>query len=220
MSALQAPLAISFGTNLSVTIEPDRPLRLSTMSWDFPEWPDLIALAERAERLDFLRDRLKSLCGLWDKLPRLFLDAYFNHVGACVVANRVALEAAAQRLGGLFAPEDWSYAGLCPLPRAQLPASDNPADLVSVDFAFWTGEGLYAVDIVGTTTTPRWRRGGRERLGTAGISVLEIPGVDLQRDGAGVLAQLLTAPFSNFWKTEPLPSSPFRIGRLDEILPA
>ncbi len=57
-------------------------------------------------------------------------------------------------------------------------------------------------------------------LGAAGIPVLEIPGVDLRRDGAGVLARLLPAPFSDFWKAERLPSSPFRIGRLDEVLPA
>jgi hypothetical protein len=220
MAAFPAPPVVSYGNGFNVALELDRPLRLGTMPWSFPERPDLISLAERAERLDFLRDHLKSLCGLWDRLPRLFLDAYFRHIGACVAANRAALAAAAERLGGLVAPEDWSYAALCPLPRARLPASDDPGALVPVDFAFWTGEGLYAVDVVGTTTPARSRRDGRVRLRAAGVPVLEIPGLDLQRNGDGVLAKLLPAPFSEYWKTERLPSSPFRIGRLDEILPA
>ncbi len=223
MTATQPDLlVISYGSGLEVRIDRGRrePLRLSTMAWEFPERPDLIALTGRRERLDFLRDHLKSLCGLWDKLPRLFLDAYFRHIDACVEASRATLQDAAECLGGVFAPEDWSYAALCPLPQARLLASDDTADLVPIDFAFWTGEGLYAVDVVGTTTPARSRRDDRARLKAAGVPVLEIPGLDLQQQGAGGLAALLPAPFTDFWKTVRLPSSPFRIGQLDEILPA
>jgi hypothetical protein len=128
MGAPAAPLVISWGNGLGVALEPQKPLRLSTVAWDFPERPDLIALTTVSQRLDFLRDHLKSLCGLWDKLPRLFLDVYFREIAECIARNRPALEAAAAAHGGLFRPEDWSYAAFCPLPQARLPARpDRPS---------------------------------------------------------------------------------------------
>jgi hypothetical protein len=192
------------------------PLRLNTMPWAFPEEPDLKALGERGQRLGFLRDQLKSLCPLWDKLPRLFLDAYFRHIVECIAENRAALEATADRLGGLFAPEDWSYSALCPLPRARLPANTDPP----VDFVFWTGETLCAVAMTGTETPNRTRREGLRRLRESGIAVIEISGADLRHDGSRILLARLPAPFHEFWKSERLPTSPFRIGALDEILRA
>ncbi|HXP77735.1 MAG TPA: hypothetical protein VN823_26610 [Stellaceae bacterium] len=211
---LRAPLVISYGTDLGVTIEPDRPLRLSTMAWDFPERPDLIALTSVSDRLDFLRDHLKSLCGIWDKLPRLFLDAYFRDIGACIARDRSAIEGVAAGHGGLFRPEDWSFAALCPLPRARLPAAPE----TPVDFAFWTGETFHAVEIAGGMSQSRARRDRLARLKETGNPAIEIPGAELEHGRAGDLRMRLPAPFSDFWKTVALPSSPFRIGALDEIL--
>jgi hypothetical protein len=216
MRRFDAPLVVSYGTGLNVTLEPHQPLRLSTMAWDFPERPDLIALATVAERLDFLRDHLKSLCGLWDKLPRSFLDGYFREIADCVTCNRAALEALAAAHGGLFRPEDWSYAALCPLPQARLADAPEPP----VDFAFWTGEVLHAVDITSAASQSQSRQGARARLRESGISVLEIVGAELESGRPGDLVSRLPAEFRQFWRTESLPSSPFRIGGLGEILPA
>ena len=216
MGALQAPLVIPYGNGLGVTVERHRPLRLSTMPWDFPERPDLIALATLSQRLDFLRDHLKSLCGLWDRLPRLFLDGYFREIADCVARNRAALEALAAAHGGLFRPEDWSYAALCPLPQARLPtAPETP-----VDFAFWTGEALHAVDIIGTASQSRARRDARARLRESGVCVIEIAGAEVGSGRTGDLLSRLPAEFREFWRSEALPSSPFRVGSLGEILPA
>ena len=60
MAAPRAPVVISYGGGLVATLEPHRALRLSTMVWDFPERSDLIALITVSERLNFLRDHLKS----------------------------------------------------------------------------------------------------------------------------------------------------------------
>jgi hypothetical protein len=212
----RAPLVISYGNGLSVTLESALPLRLSTMPWDFPERPDLIALASRDARLDFLRDHLKPLCGLWDKAPRLFLDAYFRDIRECIRRNRPRLEALAAAHGGLFQPADWAYSALCPLPRAQVPPAPEP----TVDFAFWTGADLHAVCILGSATPNRAQRQGRTRLRESGILVTEIPGTDLQHAPAGDLIARLPAAISAFWENVPLPSSPFRVGALDEIVPA
>ncbi len=213
---LQVPLAITYGNGLSVTVEPRRPLRLINMAWDFPERPDLIALISVADRLDFLRDHLKSLCGLWDKLPRLFLDAYFRDIAECIAANRSALDALAAGHGGLFRSEDWSFSALSPLPQARLPTVPDS----SVDFGFWTGEELHAVCITSSTSQDRAQREGRARLRDNGIVVSEIPGAELLSGRPGDLLARLPAVFSDFWKAVSLPSSPFRIGALGEILPA
>ncbi len=209
-------LTVTYGNGLAATLEPGRPLRLSTIPWDFPERPDLIALAERQQRLDFLRDHLKSFCGLWDKLPRLFLDTYFRDIAECIRLNRDALEVLAAAHGGLFQPEDWCYAALCPLPQACLPAALH----ASVDFGFWTGDAFHAVSLRGAVSQSRAQRDRRARLRDAGVLVMEIPGGELQLGGSGDLMARLGPAFSDFWKGVPLPSSPFRIGALDQILPA
>src|SRR3984893_11300688 len=153
-SMLQAQLAIPHRTGLRIAIEQDRPLRLSTMAWDFPERPDLIALTSVSDRLDFLRDHLKSLCGLWDKLPRLFLGVYFRDIAACISRNHPALDTLAAAHGGLFRAEDWSFSALYPLPQARLPAAPE----TPVDFAFWTGANLYAVIVNSAVSQARVRR--------------------------------------------------------------
>src|SRR5258708_29724911 len=122
---------MSYAAGLSGTGEPHRPLRLSTMAWDFRERPDLSALISVADRLDFLRDHLKSLCGIWDKLPRLFLDGYFRGIAECIATNRPALDALAAGHGGLFRPEDWTFSALSPLPQARLSAAPE----TTIDFA-------------------------------------------------------------------------------------
>jgi len=216
MGAPAAPLVVSYGNGLGVTLEPHRALMLSNMAWDFPERPDLIALTTVSQRLDFLRDHLKSLCGLWEKPPRLFLDGYFRDIAECIARHRPALDALAAAHGGLFRPDDWSYSALCLLPLARLPAAPE----TPVDFAFWTGESFLIVDIVGTATRSRGHRDGPARLRALGISVIEIAGTEIESDRPGDLASRLPAEINGFWRTDVLPSSPFHVGSLGEILPA
>jgi len=212
---LQAPLVIPYGTGFRVSVEPGRALRLSTMPWDFLEPPDLIALTSVSDRLDFLRDHLKSLCGIWDKLPRLFLDAYFRDIVECISRERSALDALAAVHGGLFRPEDWSFSALCPLPQARLPAAPE----TPLDFAFWTGAELHAISITSTASQNRSRREARTRLEQDDVLVTEIAGAELQHGRPGDLIARLSAEFNAVWRSVPLPSSPFRIGALGEIVP-
>jgi hypothetical protein len=194
-------------------------LRLNAGPYPFAEPPDLVRMIEVGDRLDFLRDHIRSLCGVWDKLPRLFVDAYFRHIAGCIAENRPALADASQALGGLFDPRDWSYSAPRPLPQAHLPAPapEDPQGRVRVDFAFWTGEALVAIDILGSASRTRARREALERL-RPHATILEIAGSDLQRQGEALLARVLPPPFSRFWQEEALPSSPFGPAALDEIL--
>ncbi len=219
MTDAQDRLTVTYGNGLSVTLAPGQPLRLSTIAWDFPERPDLIALAERQQRLEFLRDHLKTFCGLWDKLPRLFLDTYVRDIAECMRRGRPALEVLAAAHGGLFQPEDWCYAALCPLPHACLSSAPDAPDAL-VDFAFWSGAAFHAVFITSAVSQDRAQHDTCARLRDSGVLVTEIPGAELQRIEPGNLMIRLGAAFTDFWKGVPLPSSPFRIGGLEEILPA
>lgn len=187
-----------------------RPLRLADGPYPFPEPPDLFRLATTQERLDFLREHLESLCGLWDKRARLFLDAYFDYTGIVLDAAAPVLTA---RLGGLFAPRDWSFAALRPLPQAHL------AGAVRVDFAFWTGAALVAVELLGSATPRRQRQAELTQLRESGVTIITLATSDLQQGGAGLLARTLPAPFHDFWRAVPLPASPF-VPPLDDIVTA
>ena len=184
-------------------------LRLGNFPYVFAEPPEFGALTTTQARLDFLREHFKSYWGIWDRLPLAFLDAYFAHVAATVDAAAEPLAALAAPHGGLFRPADWSFAAPAPAPIAHLGVSAT--QWVCVDFAFWTGTRLIALDIVGSDE--RGRRDGRERLRAAGIAVIEFPGAAL-RGSAPSMGELLPPEFSDFWRGVALPSSPFRIGSL------
>lgn len=192
------------------------PLRLSDGPYPFPEPPDLIGIAGTAERLGLLREHLQSLCGLWDRPARLFLEAYFRFIDETIAANASALAALGAKSGGLFAPADWSFSALRPLPQAQLLAES--AAPVRADFAFWTGAALVAVELQAGANPRRQRQEELVRIADAGVAVVPVPATGLQQ-GERLLAALLPPPFHDFWRNITLPASPFG-PQLDEILPA
>ena len=185
----------------AVSLRRGAPLRLSDGPYPFAEPPDLIRLVTTAARLDFLREHLRSLCGLWARPPLQFLDAYFAWIGAALTAEPVA-RALAEAAHGLFTPEDWSFAALRPLPSALLRASDAA---VRGDFAFWTGAGLVAIELPGERRPQR--RGELALLSASGVTVVELTSADLA-DGVA-LGTKLPADFTEFWRGVPLPRSPF-----------
>lgn len=186
---------------------PGRALRLSDGPYPFAEPPDLIGCATLAARLDLLREHLQSLCDVWDQPSQLFLDAYFGWVALALEGAADELAQAAARLGGLFHAADWSFAALRPLPQAHLaPDGGTP---VRVEFAFWTGAGFVAVTLEGASRPRRQRRDELARLAAGGIALVAVPGLDLKREGAALLARLLPAPLQHFWRDVPLPMSPF-----------
>jgi hypothetical protein len=190
-------------------------LRLDGPGYPFAEPPDLVRLVTLEERLAFLLEHLKGQCGLWDRLPRLFLEAYFRWIAASIAAAGATIAAGAAGRSGLLVPRDWSFAALRPLPQAHLPTSGGP---VRVDMAFWTGEALVAVEMVGNASRDRRRLEALERLRQEGAAVVEIAGSALQRDGVAALDEALPPPFHRFWEARPLPLSPFGAGGLDEII--
>jgi hypothetical protein len=201
----------------AVLLRTGAPLRLSDGPYPFPEPPDLIGITGTAERLALLREHLQSLCGLWDRPARLFVEAYFRFIDDAIAAGAAALTALGAKSGGLFAPSDWSFAALRPLPQAQLLA--DSAAPVRADVAFWTGDALVAIELQAGASPRRQRQEELARLAAAGIAVVTVPASALQQQGARLLASLLPPPFHEFWRGVTLPASPFG-PHLDAILPA
>jgi hypothetical protein len=192
------------------------PLRLSHGPYPFAEPPDLIGNASFDARLTLLRGHLAEQCGPWDRPARTFLDAYFARIAGAIAEHEGEIAALATQSGGIFAPADWSFSALRPLPQAHL--GPDSGGTVRVDFAFWTGARLVAIELVGTASPRRQRRDELARLESAGVAVVAMPAADLQRDGAPMLGHLLPPEFQRFWDGVILPASPFGAEALGEIV--
>ncbi len=168
-----------------------------------------------AERLAFLRDHLIDLCDLWAKRPRQFVALYFRFIDTVLEREQPALERATKRLGGLFAWQDYAFSALRPLPRAHLPAGSGS---VRVDFAFWDGEHLVAVDVASDEAKGAAWDSRRAALDAAGIQRIEIPAAEIARDDPALLIRRLPPAFAAFWNGETMPSSPFKASGLGDAI--
>jgi len=151
------------------------------------------AAGDHAARVVGMRQYLHGLCGDYAPQRLRFVDGYFAAVAAHLAAHRDELARDLRRYDGLYAPEDWLWSALRPLPRAWVPGDGGAA---LVDFAFWDGARAIAVDVGGSQ-------------GTAGDGVVRVTRDVLEGDPLALLA-LLPPCFRCFWRGETLPRSPFR----------
>ncbi|MBV8167972.1 MAG: hypothetical protein JO021_14350 [Alphaproteobacteria bacterium] len=195
----------------TIALEDGVPLRLGGAGYAFAEPPNLAQLRDAAARLAVVVAHLKSLCDPWARAQHRFLDAYVAVVQQRVAAQADALAARLAPFGGLYAVADFCFAALRPLPRAHLAAG---SDALPVDFAFWTGRTLLAIDLVDGRRTRRQREAAAETLRAAGAQVLALP----PELDAGALARSLPEPLRDFCAGVDLPPSPFAAVRLGPIV--
>ena len=188
-----------------------RPLRLNDAGWDFAEAPDASRLTDRAVALAFLHDEVKRLCDPWAAHQRRFLDAYFAFVAAQVARAVPELAARLARFGDLYRVEDFQFSAWRPLPRAHIP---DTGGWVAVDFAFWTGAALVAIDVADGRRTARRLAAGHDRLRAVGVLASAIAPDAL----AGDLGACLPEALQRFCNGEDLPSSPFKAATLGDIV--
>lgn len=202
-----------------------QPLRCHQMPAEFSPPPPPEAMRDTASKLAFMKDHLQSLCGIWDGPPKAFIDSYFAAVQREMSANSDELGKLVGDLTGLAVADDFVFSAPLPLPRAHLhlaPRSDAPVvrseDVVRVDFAFWTGTRLLAVDLdTGATMTPKERRAW-QRIADYGIDTLRVRPGELA--DATAPADILGEDFARFWQHDALPRTPFRGPRIAEPLVA
>lgn len=200
------------------------PLRLNDGQYEFAAPPPLAELDEPLAQLDFLKRDMRRHCDLWNNRHKQFLECYFAFVAAQVADNRDGLLQSIAAFGTLYRYADWMFSAPRPLPRAHLraPAGGgaapcDPASMIGVDFAFWTGGGLLAIDLVGSETRGPRARARRERLQDAGIAIVEMPRSALLDSQA--FAALLPASFHRFWEGQALPRGPFGTTALSDFNP-
>jgi hypothetical protein len=198
----------------SIALSLGQPLRLNNSRYDVDELPEKARSGTVAERLAFLRDYHEELCGLYAKRPRQFVALYFRFIDMIVAAEQPVLEKKAAGFGGLFAWQDYAFSALRPLPQAHLHIGDAR---LRADFAFWTGKQIIAIDIAGDTRGPGWAERCR-RLTDAGVRTIEMPVSVFVGNDARALHDLLPPEFSTFWRSEAMPSSPFKAAALGDIV--
>jgi hypothetical protein len=169
----------------------DEPLRLNSEPVPADEMP--LATGDHAARVAAALGWLESLCGDYAPLRPRFIAAYFRFVTAVIEAHRAELAEHLKPYDGLYAPEDFLWSTLRPLPRGWVPVADRylPADMV-----FWDGTKTIAIELAARDTDRQ--------------KALLAAGVVVHRIDSAMMASALPDDFGRFWQTQSLPSSPFR----------
>jgi hypothetical protein len=159
-----------------------------------------LEIGDHAARVAAAIAWLVSLCGDYAPLRRQFIASYFGFIAAHLDAHRAELVERAKPYDGLYAPEDWLWSALRPLPRGWLPAKDQ---LLPADIVFWDGTRAIAVELSARETERQ------KALQAAGMTVCRIEPDTLAKE-PGLLGGMLPESFRRFWDGQTLPSSPFR----------
>jgi hypothetical protein len=175
----------------AATVTESTPLRMNTE----PLPPEAMGpgTADHAARLTAMKRHLRELCGEYAAWRPAFVERYLDALAAHIEEHRQTLSDGLRRYDGFFAPEDWLWSALRPLPRAWVEINGA---LTNIDVAFWDGAQVIAV-MPEDAKVP-------EPPGLLRIS----PKITAF-DGHRFLAAL-PGIFHQFWRDETLPRSPFR----------
>lgn len=204
-----------------IDLKAQRPLRLSDMNGCFPdefEWLDGGLAVEVAAAKRFVMAR----CDERSASEKKFIELYFQFV-----AESTEKKYDFQKEPPRNDPT-WFWAALLPLPQAHLYVQDPFSDsfvfklerMFKVDFAFWTGKQIVAVEIDGGSHYVEGRPGGEARedhiirdrmLQRANVRTIHVLNEELLTHGTKVISRLLPPTITQFWKGAPDSStlSPF-----------
>ncbi len=186
-------------------------LRLLSFTSMVPETFELPSDADKPELaklgLRLILDYLRGRCEVGTEAERRFLDLYFRECFA--TAQRYRKD-----------DPDAVFWALLPLPQAHLYLSDPldewsavPKRMVKVDFAFWTGTELVAVEIDGASHIGNADHIKKDRmLQRAEVTVIHILNEELMQHGREVL-RLLPPSITEFWRTKDRAINPFTFFR-------
>jgi hypothetical protein len=154
-----------------------------------------LMIGDHAARVAAAIDWLAGLCGDYAPLRRQFIAAYFRYIATQLDAHRANVVEQLNPYDGLYAPEDFLWSALMPLPRGWVPTVDQ---LLPADIVFWDGTQPIAIEIASRTTARQ------SALEAAGVLVLRI------EPGTMDIGRYLPETFQRFWHGQILPTSPFR----------
>lgn len=183
-------------------------LRLHHGPYDFRASPDPGTLSDAYTRLTVLQNYSHTLCDLWRKTQHVFVESYFDFIRHSLDKEQVDLTEDLAPYNGLYTYKDWSFSALRPLPRAHL--ATETKNFIPMDFIFWTGKTLIAIDIVDFQTSTKARRAELKTLIRNDVVIISVESAKLTRDRDIYLKSILPTPFHQFWNDEVLPQSPFK----------
>lgn len=171
-------------------------------AWPSDGFPEI---EEWDKALWWVRDFISDNGALDTDSERAFLQVYFDYIEG-ITRERLP--------GGDWHPHDpirnddpnYVFEALLPLPQAHLyvvnPLTDysyidrSPDNMFKVDFAFWTGERLVAVEIDGGSHIGSDRHVTKDRmLQRAGVQVIHILNSEIIQHGTRVVSKLLPRSF-------------------------
>lgn len=190
------------------------PLRLTEFPSYFPDKPNSFPeIEDPQEALTFAFDFLANNCELQTESEHRFLNLYKKFLldslwdidGYWRVVDKPDDDAEVKKF-----PDRLFYA-LMPFPQAHIYVRDPfsfssafnfaPDRMKKVDFAFWTGEQLVAIEIDGGSHIGNSDHVTKDRmLARAGVHVIHILNDELEQYGLTVISELLPSEITYFWK--------------------
>lgn len=174
------------------------------------------------EKLDYLKFEILGALDLFAQYQRAFLDRYFAFIPARCLDAEEELAAALAWSDGLFVPEDHVFSALWPLPDAQvvLHAAGRDTLLGDFDFAFWTGQRVVGIALLGGVASAKDATESANGVATEVFLPVDIHAGDLQGDAPFFAQPRFPDEIVSFWIGDTVPCSPFRpVGLLGGIPP-
>lgn len=187
-----------------------RALRLRDFKTVMPgSWEDEM---DSLAAVDVLQQHLREKCELATESEKRFLDLYFDYCRECVAAPDYIerLYKKKEERPVPYNDVDWIFDAMMPLPQAHLYQNDpmeddfhfTPNRMMKVDFAFWTGQRLVAVEIDGSSHSGSEAHIQKDRLlQRAGVHVIHILNSEITKHGLKVIQRLLPVEMTQFWKS-------------------
>ncbi|NUN63690.1 DUF559 domain-containing protein [Pseudanabaena biceps] len=163
--------------------------------------------------LSIIQNYLREKCTLATDFEKKFLDLYFDYCRECITLPEHLENFRKEDLPDIYqnAPYnnvDWMFDAMMPLPQAHLYATDPmensyhfaPNKMMKVDFAFWTGKRLVAVEIDGSSHSGSEAHIQKDRLlQRSGVQVVHILNSEISNYGMKVIKRLLPLEITKFW---------------------
>jgi hypothetical protein len=172
---------------------------------------------------DYMCKTLKEHNPEMTRYEEMFLDLYFGLLTVLMLVRRDGnyqrMREAGLRAVQIYHSPDDVWRALLPIPEMQLYVQDPLANVRSfepknnfrVDYGFWDGHQLHAIEIDGAEPEGYAKDVRRDRLlRRAGVDVIHILNFELEKHRMHALRELLPAKFLGYeWDFEGMRPSPF-----------
>jgi hypothetical protein len=187
------------------------PVILQDFTNVFPSSEKFPEIYDSFESLEYIKNYLLKNCQIQTEYEIKFLEIYFNYFRD-FVKEKIAhyKRYSISPFPNCKEDIDWIFNILFPLPQAHLyvenPLDNNnynyiPQRMVKMDFAFWTGQKIVAVEIDGASK-PSASQVPRDRmLQRAGVELIHILNEEIVTFGSKIIESLLPISITKFWQS-------------------